>query len=68
MNTVQRESNPDNNISSQDQQKFWTTKKNPASENKLYRGGLSQEIDIFYVGKRRFQERKDLYKSKFQIQ
>lgn len=47
---------------------YWPTKKNPESNAKIFRGGLSNEIDIFYVGKKHFQAKKDLFKSKFQIQ
>lgn len=43
---------------------FWTVKKHPELQNKMFRGGQSQERDIFTTGKRASQQRIDLYKSK----
>ena len=43
---------------------FCAIKKHPGLQEKMFRGGHSQERDIFTTGKRTSQQRIDLYKSK----
>ena len=44
-----------------------TTKKNWERDNAIFKGGNSEERDEFYFGKRTFQQKKDLYKTKFAV-
>ena len=50
------------------EQNYLTTKKNWRRDHTIFKGGESEERDDFYFGKKPFQQKKDLYKSKINIQ